>query len=128
MLDIARESQWPSRYTGRTLRNAFFEQWRDRETELAGSKEVIAAYREAEGRGDMRAVAVWASEAIDLINESQSAADIVHRIAGDAEAILSRILDVPNSGPMQSGRVAEDRRRSLRLPGSQQLQSTREHE
>jgi nitronate monooxygenase len=95
VLDIARESQWPSRYTGRTLRNDFLEQWRDRETELAGNKEVIAAYRKAEGRGDMRAVAVWASEAIDLINESQSAADIVQEMVSDAVAILSRILEVP---------------------------------
>ena len=95
VLDIARESQWPSRYTGRTLRNDFLEQWRDRETELAGNKEVIAAYRKAEGRGDMRAVAVWASEAIDLITESQSAADIVQEMASDAEAILSWILEVP---------------------------------
>ena len=95
VLDIARESQWPSRYTGRTLRNDFLEQWRDRETELAGNKEVIAAYREAEGRGDMRAVAVWASEAIDLITESQAAADIVQEMVSDAEVILSRILEVP---------------------------------
>jgi nitronate monooxygenase len=95
VLDIARESQWPSRYTGRTLRNDFLEQWRDRETELAGRKEVIAAYREAEGRGDMRAVAVWASEAIDLITESQSSADIVHEMASDAESILRRILEKP---------------------------------
>jgi len=95
VLDIARESRWPSRYTGRTLRNEFLEQWRDRETELEDNKGVIAAYREAERRGDMRAVAIWASEAIDLITEAHSAADIVHQMASDAEAILRRILDVP---------------------------------
>jgi nitronate monooxygenase len=94
VLDIARESQWPSRYTGRTLRNDFLEEWRDRETELEGNKEVIAAYREAARRADMRAVAVWASEAIDLITESRSAAEIVRQMANDAEAILRRILEL----------------------------------
>ncbi len=94
MLDIARQSQWPSRYSGRTLRNDFLEEWRGRETELEGNKEVIAAYREAERTGDMRAVAVWASEAIDLIMESQSAAEIVRQMANDAEAMLRRILEL----------------------------------
>jgi nitronate monooxygenase len=95
VLDIARESKWPARYTGRTLRNDFLNQWRNREAELEGNSEVIAAYREAERKGDMRAVAVWASEAIDLITESQSAGEIVHHMATDAEAILRRILAEP---------------------------------
>lgn len=94
VLDIARQSQWPSRYSGRTLRNDFLEEWRGRETELEGNKEVIAAYREAERTGDIRAVAVWASEAIDLIMESQSAAEIVRQMANDAEAMLRRILEL----------------------------------
>jgi nitronate monooxygenase len=66
VLDIARESQWPSRYTGRTLRNEFLDQWRDREAELAADVAAIAAFRSAEAAGDMRVVPVWASEAVDL--------------------------------------------------------------
>lgn len=95
VLDIARESEWPAQYTGRTLRNEFLNQWRNREAELEGNNEVIAAYREAEREGDMRAVAVWASEAIDLITESQSAGEIVHHMATDAETTLRRILAAP---------------------------------
>jgi hypothetical protein len=41
----------------------------------------------------MRAVAVWASEAIDLITESKSAADIVAIMAKGAEDALRRILE-----------------------------------
>jgi nitronate monooxygenase len=92
VLDIARGSGWPAQYTGRTLRNEFLNKWRNRESELEGNEEVIAAYRGAERKGDMRAVAVWASEAIDLIGESQSAGEIVRQMATDAEAILRRIL------------------------------------
>ncbi len=93
--DIARESDWPARYTGRTLRNDFLDQWRNREAELDGNREVISAYRDAERRGDMGAVAVWASEAIDLITESQSAGDIVRAMAAGAEETLRRILAAP---------------------------------
>lgn len=92
VFDIARGVPWPVCYTGRTLRNDFFEQWRGRETELeadAGSRE---EYRRAEENGDMRVVPVWASEAIDLITESRSAADVVRAMAVDAEGALGRIL------------------------------------
>jgi nitronate monooxygenase len=95
VLDIARESKWPARYTGRTLRNHFLDHWRDRVGELEGDHEVIADYREAEAKGDMGVVAVWASEAIDLITASHSAGEIVHHMATDAEEILRRILAVP---------------------------------
>jgi nitronate monooxygenase len=92
VLDIARESGWPARYTGRTLRNGFLDEWRNREVELSGNDEAIAAYREAARRGDMGSVAVWASEAIDLIGESLSAGEIVDRMATEAENVLRRIL------------------------------------
>lgn len=95
VLDIARESGWPARYTGRTLRNDFLNQWRNREAELEGNNEAIAAYHEAECTGDLGAVAVWASEAIDLITESQPAGEIVHQMATDAEATMRRILALP---------------------------------
>jgi nitronate monooxygenase len=94
VLDIARESMWPDQYTGRTLRNAFLDQWRNREAELEGNGEAFAAYHEAERRGDMGAIAIWASEAIDLITESQSANEIVRGMATDAEATMRRILAV----------------------------------
>jgi hypothetical protein len=41
----------------------------------------------------MRAVSVWASEAIDLITETHSAAEIVNVMAQDAEDALRRILE-----------------------------------
>jgi nitronate monooxygenase len=95
VLDIARGSEWPAQYTGRTLRNEFLNQWRDREPELEDNDEAMAAFREAERKGDTRAVAVWASEAIDLIGESRSAGEIVRQMATDAEAIFRRILTTP---------------------------------
>jgi len=92
VLDIARASRWPSRYTGRTLRNEFLDQWRDREAELEDDEGAIAAYRDAARKGDMRAVAVWASEAIDLITDAPSAGDIVRQMSGDAAEVMRRVL------------------------------------
>ena len=37
VLDIARSSQWPSKYTARTLRHPYLDQWRGREAELASA-------------------------------------------------------------------------------------------
>ena len=93
ILDIARESRWPSRYTGRTLRNAFLEHWRDREEELQANEAAIAAFHRAESAGDMRVVPVWASEAIDLITESTAAADLIASMAADAERVLRGLVD-----------------------------------
>jgi len=93
VFDIAREVPWPARYTGRTLRNEFLDQWRSREVELEGNPRAREDYQQAEAAGDMRVVPVWASEAIDLINACDSAADIVRVMAADAEDVLRRVLE-----------------------------------
>jgi nitronate monooxygenase len=90
VLDIARGSAWPARYTARTLRNAFLDQWRGREAELATDEEARADYRSAAGRGDLSVVPVWAGEAIDLITGLTPAAELVAIIAGEAEASVLR--------------------------------------
>jgi len=92
VLDIARDVGWPARYTGRTIRNEFLDQWRGREVDLTADAAARSEYRQAEQSGDMRVVPVWASEAIDMITESLSAADVVRTMASDAEDTLRRIL------------------------------------
>ena len=88
VLDIARRAPWPERYTARTLRNAFLDRWRGREAELEVNEEAKADYRTAADRGDLSAVPVWAGEAIDLITDLTPAADLVARIATEAEEAL----------------------------------------
>jgi nitronate monooxygenase len=90
VLDIARGSAWPERYTARTLRNAFLDRWRDRESELHTSAQARAEYRAAADRGDLSAVPVWAGEALDLITDLAPAADLVAVIAAEAEESLLR--------------------------------------
>jgi nitronate monooxygenase len=91
--DIARGAPWPSRYTARTLRNSLLEQWRGREDELAADDDIHRTYAEAEAAGDLAVVAVWASEALDLIDDIPSAADIVPAMVAGAEAALANATD-----------------------------------
>lgn len=92
VLDVARGTPWPERYPGRALRNEFLDTWRGKETELARDEDARARFREAVGRGDLSAVPVWASEAIDLITSVSPAADLVAQLAADAETALARAL------------------------------------
>jgi nitronate monooxygenase len=92
VLDIARGARWPKRYTARTLRNAFLDEWRGREAELEADEEAKSSFREAADRGDLRVVPVWASEAIDLITEAGPATDLVGRLASEAEEALMRAV------------------------------------
>lgn len=90
VLDIAQGSGWPSRYTARVLRNAFLEEWRGREAELAADQQAQLAYRAAAGRGDLNAASVWAGEGLDLITDIGSATDITRRLAAAAAAALGQ--------------------------------------
>jgi len=90
ILDIAQGGQWPERYTARTLRNAFLDRWRGRETALEADEGAKAAFRDAADRGDPGVVPIWASESIDLITEIVPAADLVGLLAAETEDALVR--------------------------------------
>jgi len=87
--DIARGAPWPARYGARTIRNAFFDQWRGREDELTADAAARQAYQDAVARGEPLET-VWASEAIDLITTMTPAADLVAALAAEAEEALAR--------------------------------------
>jgi len=89
-LDIARGSRWPLRYSARTLGHPFLDQWRGRENELAADPSARRAYEEGVAYGDLPPRPVWASEAIDLINDRPPAAGLVGALAARAEEALAR--------------------------------------
>ena len=92
MLDIARGSRWPLSYTARTLGHPFLDQWRDREHDLAADPDARQAYQDGVSRGELPPQPVWAGEAIDLINDLPSAADLVGVIAAQARDALTRAV------------------------------------
>jgi nitronate monooxygenase len=98
VLDIARGSGWPRRYSSRTLGHPFVDQWRGREAELAANPGARQAYRDGVACGELPPRPVWAGQAIDLITDLPSAADLVGVLAAQAEAALARAGRRPASG------------------------------
>jgi nitronate monooxygenase len=90
VLDIVRGSQWPSQYTARTLSHPHLDRWRDREAELVGDPQARQDYQNDVERRAIPPLPVWAGEAIDLINDLPSAADLVTTLAAQAEDALAR--------------------------------------
>jgi nitronate monooxygenase len=90
LLDIARGSRWPSKYPARALGHPFLDQWRGREDELAANVDAKRAYQDGVARGELPPLPVWASEAIDLINDLPPAADLVGTLVAQAEDALAR--------------------------------------
>jgi nitronate monooxygenase len=90
VLDIARDGAWPDRYTARTLRNRFLDQWRDREDALRNDNAAKQAYRDAVSRDDLDVIPVWVSEAVDLVTDVQPAGDLVNALVADAGQAIIR--------------------------------------
>lgn len=91
ILDIARSSRWPSRYTARTLGHPYLDEWRGREAELAADPGAARlAYQADVDRGEVPPLPLWASEAVDLVTDVPPAADLVARLATEAEGALAR--------------------------------------
>jgi nitronate monooxygenase len=90
VLDVARGSPWPSKYTARTLRHPYLDQWRGRDGELAADAGALQAYQDGVQRGELPPTPVWASAAVDLITDLVPAADLVGALATQAEEALAR--------------------------------------
>jgi nitronate monooxygenase len=90
VLDIVRGSRWPSsRYTARTLGHPYLDRWRGREAELAGDAQARRDYETDVAQGVIPPLPVWAGEAIDLITDVPSAADLVTTLAVQAADALA---------------------------------------
>lgn len=87
--DIVREVGWPSRYTGRVLRNAFVERWHGREDELrAALPDAQRCYLDGKAAGDFEQANVIVGEAIGQIHEVRPAADVVTGLVAEARERL----------------------------------------
>ena len=90
VLDIVRGSAWPSKYTARALGHPYLNRWRGREAELAADSQAGQQYHDDVARGAIPPLPVWASEAIDLITDLPSAADLVATLVAQTESALAR--------------------------------------
>ena len=87
VLDIARDSPWPSEYSARSLGHPYLEKWRGREPDPQAQRD----YQDDLARGVIPALPVWAGEGVDLIKDVPSAADLVAALAAEAEEVLRRL-------------------------------------
>jgi nitronate monooxygenase len=87
--DWSRKLFWPAPFTARTLVNDHIRRWTGREVELMQrAGEVAEDYAAAKAAGDFEVAAVFAGEAAGLIHDIPPAAEIVARIAIEAEQLL----------------------------------------
>lgn len=91
VFDLSRRKRWPAPYTGRVLRNTHLDRWLGHEDELEAQSEAIGReYAAARASGDFEIAGVIAGESCALIHDIPPAADIVTRIVGEAERLLTR--------------------------------------
>lgn len=105
VLDIARGASWPTeKYAARTLSHPYLDRWRGREAELAGDSQAHQDYQDDVARGAIPPLPVWAGEAVDLITDLPSAADLVTTLAAQAEDALTWAgRRLPNNRPRAHG-------------------------
>ncbi|MBR0839381.1 nitronate monooxygenase [Bradyrhizobium liaoningense] len=90
IVDWSRSLFWPAPFTARTLINDHIRRWTGREIELMQrASEVANEYAAAKAAGNFDVAAVFAGEAVGLIHDIPPAAEIVERIATEAEQLLA---------------------------------------
>jgi nitronate monooxygenase len=91
VVDIARKIDWPKPFTARVMKTRFINEWHGREAELGKPAVVdreMSRYQTAMQTGDPDNTGVWVGEATGLIHDVRPAADLLHKIVGDAERLL----------------------------------------
>lgn len=87
--DIARRLDWPLGLTARIRQNAFTRRWHGHEASLKQAlSEESPKYHKAFAEGDPENTGVWFGEAAGLIDQIESAGDIVERVAAQAAHLL----------------------------------------
>ncbi|MDQ6691776.1 MAG: nitronate monooxygenase [Candidatus Dormibacteraeota bacterium] len=92
VIDIANEAAWPSPAAARAIRNAFLDRWVGKEDEVRERSSQLGRELAAAKRSDDRdEMAMLAGEAVGLINDLPTAAEVVERIVREAEALLPQL-------------------------------------
>lgn len=90
VFDWSRNLHWPAPFTARSLVNDHVRNWTGREIELMQrASEVAKEYAVAKAAGNFEVAAVFAGEAVGLIHDIPPAAEIVERIAIEAEQLIA---------------------------------------
>jgi nitronate monooxygenase len=89
IFDVSRKLWWPAPFTGRALINDHARRWMRREVELVQNVEAVSAdYAIARDAGNFDIAGVFAGNGVGMIHDIPPAAEIVERIASEADQIL----------------------------------------
>lgn len=89
VFDISRSNVWPAPFTGRCLLNEHLKRWSGRELDLMRAIDAEGPrYAAARAAGDFETAAVIAGEAVALIHDIPSAAEVVERMIRTATELL----------------------------------------
>ncbi len=89
VMDVARELNWPARYTARVLKNAFTDRWHgDLGGLLQVAKTEAARWSAAWDVGDVEVANAFVGEVTGLIHGREPAAEIIENMVTEAEAML----------------------------------------
>jgi nitronate monooxygenase len=98
IFDVSRKLWWPAPFTGRALINDHARRWMGREVELVQNVEAVAVdYAAARDVGNFDIAGVFAGDGVGLIHDIPPAAEIVERIAAEADQILSGRRNFPQA-------------------------------
>ncbi|MFF9158175.1 NAD(P)H-dependent flavin oxidoreductase [Streptomyces sp. NPDC014846] len=90
--DVVRGIPWDEAYQARSVGNEFTRTWTGRDAELAAQRATVEPeWTAAVARDDTTQRAMFAGEVLDQIQDIQPAAQVVHDVVADAEAILARL-------------------------------------
>jgi len=103
IFDVSRRLWWPAPFTGRALINDHARRWMGREVELVQNLDAVAAeYVAARDAGNFDIAGVFAGDGVGLIHDIPPAAEIVDRIATEADQILGGRRNFPTASHVAS--------------------------
>lgn len=88
VFDVARGVDWPWHFTGRVARNAFLDKWHNDISGLQAEADAQRQHYEASGETDFTTRVLIAGEALDLIHDLPTAAEIVEQTSTGAATLL----------------------------------------
>jgi nitronate monooxygenase len=107
IFDIVRGRDWPRRFTGRALRNAFTERWHGDEDGLARALDREGPkFAQAQAGGDMDNGLIFAGEGVDLIRRESPAARILAELLDETAAALRAGASALGDLHLESGKLA----------------------
>ncbi len=86
--DVAQGLAWPPQYPGRALCNRFTDQWHAHIDTLPQATEARQQLKEAVANKNYDLAYIYAGEAVGLVTQQQSAADVIQHLGKGAEQLL----------------------------------------